>query len=167
MVTLTWKSFSIPVDRLHKALKTLIGSNYDGLICRSDDFDVVYKVEPTEQELTILNNYWDTVVEQQFNPSLKEIISGKINEASAFGRALILDFAVENVQMGVTQAGKTRNVADYLSNLQRYVESGSLYAAVAEIDSLVNATVPSNLAPFVTSERLLTYKARIVAFLQP
>lgn len=164
-VTLQWKEFSVPVDRLNNALKAILLANYDGLICEPNEFYVMFKEEPTQDEINAVNAFWDAVTEQQFSPSLREIISGKINEASSFGRALILDAAVENVEMGVTQAGKTMLVADYCADVQRYLESGSLYAAMAKIDLLIAAGVPENLAPFITEARLQAYKTKIQEFL--
>lgn len=164
-IVLQWKQFSVPVDRLNLVLKNLVGSNYDGLICNPEDFYVVFKEVPEQEAANVVINFWNNAVEQQFSPSLREIISGIINNASVFGNALILDFAVENVQMGITQAGKTKLVADYCANVQRYLQSGSLYAAITEIDSLVNAGIPENLAPFITTQRLNSYKSKIAQYL--
>lgn len=164
-ILLTWKSFSISVDKLNARLKEIVGTNYDGLICGPDSFWVVFKTSPSLEEENALNTYWNGVTEAQFSVTLREQIQKKINESSVFGRTMILDFMVENVELGITQAGKTIPVADYLFNLQRYVESGSLYAAIAEIDRLTNAGVPADLNPFVTAQRLATYKTRIIAFI--
>lgn len=165
-IILQWKAFSIPMDKLNSSFRLLIGSNYDGLICNTEDFYVTFKEVPTQQEIDTVNTYWSQVTQEQFNPSLREIISGKINDASVFGRTLILDAAVENVEMGITQAGKTREVADYCADVQRYLESGSLYAALSKIEEMISLGVPQNLAPFITEERLLNYKSKIEAYLQ-
>lgn len=164
-IELNWKQFYIPVDKLNSILKTIVGNNYDGLVCYSENFFVSFKEEPIENEINLVLQFWNTVTPQQFSPSLREIIAGKINEASVFGRTLILDFAVENVQMGITQAQKTREVADYLRGVQRYLESGSLYAALAATNEMISGGVPSNLAPFVTQQRLELYRDRIEDFL--
>ncbi len=166
-VLLQWKEFNVPVERLKSILKNLLGSNFDGIICEPEQFYVVFIESPSQGEIDQVTEFWDNATEIQFSPSLKEIITVKINEASTFGRALILDFAVENVQMGITQAGKTRDVADYLAKIQRYLESGSLYAALAEANDLITAGVPSELNPYVTDVRLTTYRDRIQAFLTP
>lgn len=164
-IQLDWKTFTIPVDKLNDSLKLLFGSDYDGIVCEEDSFYVVFKASPTQIEQDELNNFWNTVTPQQFSPTLRDIISQKINDASVFGRTVILDFAVENVQMGITQANKTRDVSNYCANVQRYLESGSIYAAVAEIDELTAAGVPANLAPFITADRLAIYKARLETWL--
>ena len=164
-ITLQWKPFSVPVDKLLPALRALLSSNFDGIVCRENDFDVVFLAEISPEDQNALSVFWDGVTEQQFSPTLREIISKSINDASVFGRAMILDAAVENVEMGITQAGKTREVANYCANVQRYLESGSLYAAVAEIDDLLAAGVPAELSPFITADRLNIYKTRINDYL--
>ena len=165
-IDLIWKEFSVPVDKLNLRLKEILGHNYDGFICGPESFTVVFNTSPTEGEQDTLISYWDGVTESQFSPTIRDVIQQRINDSSVFGRSLILDFMVENVELGITQADKTIPVADYLFNLQRYVESGSLYAAIAEIDRLLNAGVPSNLSPFVTVDRLNTYKAKINVFIE-
>lgn len=165
MITLNWKSFNVPTDRLASILKNLLSYNYDGIICTEENFSVMFKEEPSTEDLDNLHEFWENATEIQFGPSLREIISEKINEASVFGRTLILDFAVENVQMGITQANKTREVADYCRKIQRYVESGSLYAAIAEIDDMISTGVPGTLSPYVTEARLLIYKQKIEDFI--
>lgn len=164
-VTLSWKEFNVPTDKLNNALKEILLENYDGLVCEPEQFYVIFKTPPTQPEIDTLTNFWNEVTEQQFSPTLREIISNSINEASVFGRTLILDAAVENVEMGITQAGKTREVADYCADIQRYLESGSLYAATAEIDELILAGVPAELSPFITQARLEAYKQKIEDFL--
>lgn len=164
-ITLQWKTFEVPVDKLDKTLREILDSNYDGLICGPDNFQVVFKETPTQEETDAVTNFWTQVTQQQFSPTLRDIISGKINDAVIFGQAVILDAAVENVQMGVTQAGKTKAVADYCGNIQRYLQTGSLYAVLTEIDALIAAGVPPELSPFITSDRLLSYKTKVMVFL--
>lgn len=165
MIILNWKSFNVPTDKLATILRNLLSENYDGLVCTEENFTVMFKEEASQEDIDNLNEFWDNATELQFAPSLRDIISDKINEASVFGRALILDFAVENVQIGITQANKTREVADYCRKIQRYLESGSLYAALAEIDDMINAGVPSELNPYVTQAKLLIYRQKIEDFL--
>jgi hypothetical protein len=90
-----------------------------------------------------------------------QIISGAIN----FANGLIIEFAGENVAMGITQAGKTKAVADYLADLMRYAQSGSLYEVVNEIDRLILAGLPVDLEPFITETRMLAFKQRILDYL--
>lgn len=96
----------------------------------------------------------------------QEIVRDKIRKAITFGHSLLESFVVENIMMGITQSGKTGGVADYLQKLNYYISVGSLYEAIAEISTLIGGGVPQELAPFVTEERLLMYKAKIEVFLE-
>lgn len=95
----------------------------------------------------------------------QETIMLLVANAMDFGNNLILEFAAENILMGITQAGKTKDVADYLSSLMRYTQTGSLYEVMAEIDRLIQTGLPPNLSPFITEERLLSFKTKVLEYL--
>lgn len=88
-----------------------------------------------------------------------------ITHAQDFGSSILLQFSTENVLMGITQAGKVGAVADFLHKLSHYIMTGSLYQARTEIDRLITAGLPEELSPFITEERLLSYKQRITDYL--
>lgn len=90
-----------------------------------------------------------------------------LERARRFGSALIVQTAKENVLMGITQAGKTRLVADYCQKLTYYLQTGSMYAALEEINDLINDPnrASKGMAPFITTERLNAAKAQIMVFL--
>lgn len=88
-----------------------------------------------------------------------------IRQALAFFDELMTEFAGENIALGITQAGKTKDVADYLADVLRYGQTGSLYEVIAECDRLINEGIPAGLSPFVTETRLNSVKALIVAYL--
>lgn len=88
-----------------------------------------------------------------------------VKNARAFFSEILNQYAAENIAMGITQAGKTKDVSDYLADVMRYGESGSLYEVISEVDALKAATVPADLAPFVTDARLDEVRAKIVEYL--
>ncbi|MGL4401092.1 MAG: hypothetical protein ACRCXD_14575 [Luteolibacter sp.] len=92
------------------------------------------------------------------NDNVEAIKSSILKPAQDFGQNLKDAFASENIGQGITQAGKTRIVADLLRDVDYYLSSGSLYEALAEIDRLV---YDSSYAPFVTAERLRIFKNKI------
>lgn len=162
------KEFNIDIAKLDKRFSVITSSNYDGVMKSGDNFYVSWKQEPSNQDLAAIELYWRDLTEQVYNtPTLQEsmeTLSKILRDARVFGDALIVQFAFENVAMGITQAQKTRIVADYCQKLQYYASTGSLYAALEEIES-ISDNIPAELAPFVTAERLLVYANKIKAYL--
>lgn len=164
-ITLGWKNFSVKVEKVHAHFKQNLSSNYDGLVCDESSINVIFKDTISTEDASAVNAYWDTVSPSTFYPTQEEIISLKINEARIFGNEIIVKAAVENVAMGITQAGKTKDVADLFANLQYYLTTGSLYAGIAEINRILALGLDPSLAPFVTEERLISYRTQIENYL--
>ena len=97
----------------------------------------------------------------------QEIVQASIQRAIDFGAQLMLEFSAENVLKGITQAGQTVAVSNYLTNLLNYISSGSLVAAITELNILIADTsaVKAGLAPFITNSVLYTYLNKIQSFL--
>ncbi len=104
---------------------------------------------------------------QYQNPQLEAVDAVKvvIKDARRFGENLLENFSAENVLMGITAAGKTGAVVNYLHKLSHYISTGSLYEAINEVDALIAAGLPEDLEPFVTEERLNDYKNTISEYL--
>lgn len=168
MITLQWKQFTVKLDRMHKLMQQNI-PNYDGMIADIENLRLTFTASITQQEEDYVYDYWDSLTEQtETTPTSEEQlenIKNLVKQAMTFGQGLIITFAAENVAMGITQANKTRQVATYLSNLQVFLNSGSLYGALQEIDDIITAGIPENLSPYVTEERLLEYKEIIEDYL--
>lgn len=98
-------------------------------------------------------------------PPAKAAIVDMMRGIMKFSNEMFLDFVSDNIMMGITQAGKTKAVADYLINVERYARSGSLYEVVNEIDALILAGVPAELSPYVTEARLLSLKQQVLDYL--
>lgn len=97
-----------------------------------------------------------------------QVYQNLITEAMAFGNDLMIQFAAENIILGITQAGKTGPVLVYTSTLINCLLTGSLYSAVDQINIMINdsSDTKSNLSPFITNARLTIYKNLIIAWLQ-
>lgn len=111
------------------------------------------------------SNDINVIIANHQHLSVQEQVKASVQAAIDFGQELILNFASENVLMGITQAGKTKDVADYLADVTRYAQTGSLYEVINEIDRLIAAGLPTDLEPFVTLNRLNAFKANIQGFL--
>lgn len=162
------KEFEMNIEKMDKRFAAITSSNYDGIVKDGNSFIVLWKSEPSNEDLAAIELYWRSLTEQIYNaPTAEEqteYLSKIIQKARMFGDATITQFALENVAMGITQAGKTREVADYCQKLQYYMSTGSLYAALEELQE-ISLNVPQNLAPFVTSDRLNIYENKIKSYL--
>jgi hypothetical protein len=96
-----------------------------------------------------------------------QAVGTAIASSIQFGNQLMLDFASENVLLGITQARKTGDLMSYMHQLSHSILSGSLYEAITLIDQMIQDTSPAkaSLAQFLSKERLASYKNKIQAFL--
>lgn len=78
----------------------------------------------------------------------------KIQNAILGFNNIMVQYVAQNVLAGITQAGKTQLIADTLKDVQRYGQSGSLYAAITalqtihltpDMDPFLNQNVVNNL----------------------
>lgn len=164
-IVLQWKNFQVDLDKVNAHFKSILSTNYDGLNADQENLKVIFFGSISSEDEIAVNNYWNSIQDTDFDPTPEEIAFTKINDAVVFGNKLIIEVATENVLMGITQAGKTKAVSDYCVNLQYYLRTGSLYAAIDEIDTLIAAVPPGDLDPFITVDRLNIYKSKIQAYL--
>lgn len=78
----------------------------------------------------------------------------KIQRAILGFNDMMIKYVASNVILGITQQGKTQLIADTLKDVQRYGQSGSLYAAISalqripltpEMDPFLNQKVINDL----------------------
>lgn len=127
-------------------------------LIESDGKYLVVTDGATTQESSEIESY---VMGQMQIEAIQDTIKGAIS----FFDALMVKFAAENVSMGITLAAKTREVSDYLANVLRYGQTGSLFEVINEVDNLISEGVPASLSPFVTEQRLNDFKAKIQEYL--
>lgn len=164
-VQLSWKNFQVDLTKVTLYFKQNLSQNYDGIVCNSDNLVVMFIQDASEEDLSKIDTYWNSIIASDFQPTLQEIIQVKLDKAISFGNELMMQATVENVAMGITQVGKTREIADLFTKLQYYLKTGSLYAAIDEIDHIIAAGLDSSLQPFVTESRLQSYKQKIQTYL--
>lgn len=167
MINLYWKEFNIDVSRVRAHLKTLLSSNFDGIVCDSSGLTIMFLDNSSsyvEPDTTAVLDYWDNLQASDLAPTINEIIASLLDSAVVFGEKMIKEATVGNMLLGITQAGKTAAVSDCLSKMQTYLKNGSLYAAIDEINHLLE-DLDADLAPFITEARLIEYKQKIQTFL--
>lgn len=96
------------------------------------------------------------------NTPILETVKKAISSAISFGNKLIVEFAAENVLLGITQAGMTHTVRVVLGPALGALQTGSLYDAIAELKAIDNADKDST---FVTDVRLLAFVNKIEEYL--
>lgn len=94
-----------------------------------------------------------------------EVYERLVSDSIDFFNKLMINCAAQNVLDGITQAGKTKVVADYFADVMRYGQSGSLFEVINEINSKLSEGVPSELNPFVTEEKLINLRSKTLEFL--
>lgn len=149
---------SLNSDRLATEISAAISITPQCINTASGVVTIMFESElTTEQQATlssIVTNHVPVTSEEQ----VREIIQNSI----IFGNDLMIQFATENVLMGITQAGKTKLIADTLKDVAYYLSTGSLYEVLSAIDEVV---VTEAMAPFITTERLATFKSKIETYL--
>jgi hypothetical protein len=156
------------IELVHRYFSNLLTAEVlDGVTDFGSFMNLSVTRELTSEELAVINNLSPAdIVEPSSQLPLEAVVKQSIINAINFGQNLIVEFATENVLMGITQAGKTKEVSDYLIDVMRYLQSGSLYGVINEVDRLLAEGVPSDLSPFITPNRLSQFKSRIVHYLQ-
>jgi hypothetical protein len=165
MIVLQWKAFTVKLDRMSKYLASQT-SNFDGMVASPDDLRVIFFTEPSQAEIDLVNNYWNnsTQIGEQ-TPNSEEIqlqYRAVVNSAMQFGNKVMLDFATENVLMGITQDGMTNAVRKAMTEVMSALLSGSLYDAIYEIRQI---PAESKDVKYVTDARLLVYVNKIETYL--
>lgn len=94
-------------------------------------------------------------------PAQKQV-EALISQAIYFGNQLVIEFAAQNVLMGITQAGMTATVRAVTGSVMLALQTGSLYDAIQECRDIA----PSDMdGVFITEARLLTFVHKIETYL--
>lgn len=90
-----------------------------------------------------------------------------VANAITFGNSLIVQYAAQNVSMGITQAGKTAAVMNYMGQLTLCLSTGSLYEAMNQMGAIIADTsdTKTSLAPFVSNATVYSYLNQVQAYL--
>lgn len=77
-----------------------------------------------------------------------------VKSARRFAQDLMDSFAAENIELGITQAGKTAQVRIAMANVINACQTGSLYDAIAQAKAI---PAENKDATFVTDARILAF----------
>lgn len=135
----------------HKAIKLLV-PEFDGLLVEGNEVWVNAPIEFVSQ------------IEAIIPPSKTQLEQVKIviQNAMNFGNGLIMEFAAENVAMGITQDGMTGVVRRNCSQVIDCLLTGSLYDAIIELRAIPE---DKKDAKYLTNARLLIFINKIETYL--
>lgn len=140
-----------------------------------DRFYCVLEDSVDDSNLTIKTDA--ELIAMGFLSNTDYIINDKSEESKEFGSQLMSKFTKENIALGITQAGLSGHVlglmtkkypipnATFPNTLEDVINSGTLTIAGDLIDYIIANENLASLAPFITTERLTTYKNDINSFL--
>jgi hypothetical protein len=152
MAAYTFEKAVFP-ETLHLQLSVLPG--FDGLSCTPTQVTVMFLNDLSPSDLTVLNG----IVESHNSEDLTIVVRRKIEKAKILFERIATEFSTENVLMGITQAGKTKLIADTLKDVFYYGQTGSLYECLAAIDAIV---ITPEMSPFLTEDRRAILRQRVL-----
>jgi hypothetical protein len=92
----------------------------------------------------------------------KQALEETVRRAIDFGIQLLVEFASENIALGITADGKTSDVRKAMSEVTSALTTGSLHDAIAEARLIQEADKDDK---YITNERLLEYINKIETYL--
>jgi hypothetical protein len=150
------------ISKLHDFLKVrLLSCGFLGIVTEDYSSYVLSETELSQEELDIISSLSEEVIILA-TETQEDRIKSVVRRAIDFGNSLTLDFATENVMLGITQAGKTKLIADTCQQAFYYLSTGSLYEARTEMLAIV---VTEEMAPFLTTARRLAFVNKIETYL--
>jgi hypothetical protein len=151
---------TIDKDTLIKEINDSMTCSIENVLIAGDNIVCVFTEDLNQTDIEIL----DGIIAYHMGNSLL-FYENIVSKSVEFFNNMMINCAAKNVLEGITQAGKTRDVADYLKDAMRYGQSGSLYEVVNEIDRKISEGIPTELSPFITDEKLLDMKNKALTFL--
>lgn len=167
-IILAWPSFTVDLNQVNIYFRANLSSNYDGLVATEQQLSVYFTSAISTADQTATNTYWSSLTSTSFAPTQAQQIQAAIQAAMTFGQQLIVQYSAQNVAAGITQAGQTQAVANYLGPMINYLITGSLYAAIDQINTYIADTSSTKigLSPFVTNDILYSYLNQIQTYLK-
>lgn len=176
-MVLNYNVVVINVEKLNNILKSLASKDRYTHFIQESDLNIYYASDLIQAEIDEVDaviNTW-----QDFT-NTDNLINYLEKEVHPFTKYLMYSFAAENINLGITQAGKTEYVLGLFSkkyavpslnltlpvSLKECFDTGSLYSARSVIQKIRDNPLDySGLSPYVTDARLLKMKNDIETFL--
>jgi len=96
----------------------------------------------------------------------EQSIINALTSAKMFGNEIIQEIAVENIMLGITQAGQTGAFMDLTEKILTCLSTGSLYEALVRIGQITPISDTENpMYPFANASRLASFSSKISSYL--
>lgn len=173
-------NFTKTINNLQKLDKELrdnatTGPTYSHLFAKGNSLDVHFSQNCNQAVIDACSLVINNFVEISLKDTLKEYME---TEVTPFIEDMMYEIQAENIEMGITQLGKTAEMVGFfvapitLSGVTRPVsfrdtiDSKSLTVTISVLDYYIaHPELYSDLSPFVTVDRLTAWKSKIEGFL--
>lgn len=160
--------------KLHKELSenTLFGSLFSFATSYGDQLSIHFTQNLNQSQIDELSAKIASFSSVSIKDTLEKHLDGSIDP---FVKNLLLEMRAENIEMGITQAGKTLEVLGFFEEpillpgktrkvtLQGSLMTGSLTVTLEILTYLIsNPSLYADLNPFVTATRLDSWKTKII-----
>jgi uncharacterized protein with gpF-like domain len=146
----------VNLEKLQDELAAVVA--VEGLSYAHPTLTVHFSEEPTEEQVDEVRD----IVESHDPVRPSDIVKTIIENAMQFGNTLVVQFATENVLLGITQAGMTGPVRKIMAESIMALQTGSLYDAITELRAI---PAESKDPVFITDARLLSAINKIELYL--
>lgn len=163
------------ISKLDKGLRANVnyGSLYSFCSIKGDQLEIHFASNLVQSQIDELSAY----VSGFSNTSVYDTLYNHLNSTiDPFVDELLVSIRAENIEMGITQSGKTLEVLGFFEerfllpgktrsvSIQGSLMTGSLTVTIEVLNYLiVNPSLYSDLNPFVTSARLTVWRDKIIA----
>lgn len=171
-----FKKDNFNIDKFLQEVDSGLKTKISGFKHENGWVHVYVNSELTTSEYTSLQ---DSITEHDGQPVMHSLITAHLNrDVQPFIKKLMDDEAATNIELGITQLGKTVDVLGLIVerhtlpgkskaiSLKDTLDTGSLYASLEVLQYIRdNTSIYTGLTPFITDARLLAMKNKIETFL--
>lgn len=152
---------TVNFEKLHRELQ--IGCPFYDFLNTYFENDLMYAEVHTTQSLTTEEqDILTALINAHTTLDMEAIVKAKVNKAINGSNEIIKQFATENILMGITQAGKTKLIADTMSSVMYYCQTGSLYEVLTALNAI---NITPEMSPFLTTARRDEYITKFTSLL--
>ena len=142
---------------------------------KGNDFSLFFDSTPTQLELDAIFNLINNFIEVDLTSQIKDYVVKKVRP---FLEDLTFEIKASNIENGITQLNKTSDFLSFMStpvvltgktravSLDTAIQNDSLDVVVQLADYFIaNPELYSDLAPFITVEKITYWRGKVVTFL--